>query len=79
MNARLAVRLLRPPVKAPVFDIPHRALQLTPIPWGKPDPVLGRMVCQNVADTTPALVVPFNPITHTKARTRLRSYGIHHY
>jgi hypothetical protein len=35
-------------------------VQLSPIPWGKPDEAAGRWVCQGVVDATPAVVIPFN-------------------
>lgn len=35
-------------------------MRLAPIPWGKKDPKLGALVCQNIVDTMPPIVVPWS-------------------
>ena len=81
MNPRLAANLLRPklslaPEPAPQSMSRH-PVQLQPIAWGKPDKTLARALGQHVRQATPAIVIPFNPLTHAKVRRVLRSLGIH--
>lgn len=54
-------------------------VQLTPIPWGKPDRDLGRLVCRHVVDVTPPIVIPCNPFTEAKTLRTLRSHAIFHH
>lgn len=56
--------------------IPAQPLQLTKVPFGKPDRELARVLCWHIADATPAIVIPFNPFTHSRVRAVLRSCGI---
>lgn len=53
-------------------------VQLTPIPWGKRDPKLARVVLQHIADFTPPTVIPYNPFTEQRTRRVLRSMHIVH-
>lgn len=57
--------------------ISRTPVQLQPIPWGKPDKALARALGQHVRDSTPAIVIPFNPRTHARVRRVLRSLGIY--
>ncbi len=56
-----------------------KPLQLTPIPWGKPDPLLGRGLCRHIVDVTPPVLIPFNPRTHAGLHRVLRSLRIFYY
>lgn len=64
-----------PSVPAPVVGTP---VQLTPIPWGKPDRKLARVVLQHIADFTPPTVIPYNPFAEQRVRRVLRSMHIVH-
>ena len=77
MNAR-RLRLLRntPAPAAPVSDVRRVPLQLTPIPWGQPDPVLGRAICRHIAEVTPPVLIPCNPITEAKTRRLLHAHNV---
>lgn len=74
MNARLTAKLLRMPQKAE--RIPRQPAKLTPIAWGKRDRELARGVMRNIADTTPAIRVPFIPGLRPKLRDFLSHYGV---
>lgn len=72
MSAR--VRRRKAPVEAPTLDLFR--MRLSPIQWGKRDPMLARGVCQNIRETMPATVVRFDPFTHSGFRRALRALGI---
>ena len=79
MSARRLLSVPTPEVAAvPVSDVRRVPVQLTPIPWGKPDPVLARGVCQHIADFTPPIVIPYNPLSEQRVRRVLRSMHIVH-
>ena len=65
-----------PPVRNP--PPPRPGVQLTPIPWGKPDRALARAVCQHLVDANPRIAVDFNPFHHRRLIAFLRSHGIAH-
>lgn len=83
MNVR-ALHSHIPPVRNPcpeamqIEAVRKAPVSLTPIPWGKPDPVLGRAICAHIAEVTPPIVIPCNPITEAKTRRTLRSHAIAH-
>lgn len=56
--------------------VPRYPVQLTPVPFGRPDRALGHALCQHIVDATPAIVIPFNPVTHRRVRAVLRQCGI---
>ncbi len=56
-----------------------KPVQLSPIPWGKPDPALGRALCRHIAEFTPPVLIPCNPFTESKTRRALRSLHVFHY
>lgn len=86
MNARLAARLARsniaspernptPALRAVPATISRAPLVLTNGPeFGKPDRLLARMVCQNLAETTPPIQVAPNPLTNARIRRLLRMH-----
>lgn len=84
MKSRANLRIASPSRRAPPQRNPAPVamsvapLQLSPIPWGTPDLPLARSLCQNILDTTPPTVIPFDPRTHNRMRRDLRSHGIHH-
>ena len=49
------------PDKKTVFLIPRKPVQLTPIPWGKPDKKLGFAVCAHLQEVTPGIEIPWSP------------------
>jgi hypothetical protein len=58
---------------------PRPGVQLQPIPWGKPDPKLARIVLRNIVDTTPPTIVPFNPRIEARIRSDLRKARVDHF
>lgn len=74
MNVRLEAKLLRAVPK--VERIPRTPVQLSPIPWGKRDPMLARGVCRHIADAMPKTTVPFVRGLDRKLRAFLSHYGI---
>lgn len=54
-------------------------IELKPIPWGKPDPELGRGVCRHLAEVNAPTLIPFNPLTESKLHSLLRSLRIAHH
>lgn len=50
------------PIEKPVpVRIPRKPVQLTPIPWGKPDKKLGFAVCVHLQEVTPGIEIPWSP------------------
>lgn len=96
MNARLQANVLRGPnyrglgpIATAILDaaaprkatISRHPMKCTGRPaWGKRDSVLARMVFRNLVETTPAIVIPANPLADTKLRKELRHFGVafHH-
>lgn len=68
-----------PPIRNPIAS-PEKSkgVQLKPIPWGKRDPDLGRLVCRHIEDANPPIFIRYNPITHSRLSRLLRSCGVHH-
>lgn len=60
---------------APGTKAPQR---LAPIPWGRPDRALGRLVCRHMVDANPPTVIPFNPVTGKRLQALLRTLHIAH-
>lgn len=54
-------------------------MQLTPIPWGKRDRALGKMVCQHMVDIGPVILIPFHPLKHSRLLQELGHLGIRAY
>jgi hypothetical protein len=67
------------PAVSPLQSVRQVPVTLSPIPWGKPDPLLGRMLCRHIADVTPSVQIPCNPFTESKTRRSLRSLHVFHY
>lgn len=69
-----------PPFRNPAApeSVPAKRVQLSPIPWGKRDPELGRALCRHIVDATPPIVIPVNFLTDFRVRSWLRTHGIHH-
>lgn len=86
MNARLAANVLRKPTLTLAPPPARKTMSRSPMAltkgprFGKPDPVLARMVFRNLVDTTPAIVIPANPLADMKVRKELRHFGVafHH-
>jgi hypothetical protein len=82
--ARRRLGHVAPPERNPSPE--RKTMSRTPIvltgnpAWGKRDSVLARMVFRNLVDTTPAIVIPANPLADTKLRKELRHFGVafHH-
>lgn len=55
-----------------------RGVQLKPIPWGKRDPDLARVVLRHMTEANPPIVISWNPVTHPRLIAWLRSSGIYH-
>jgi hypothetical protein len=54
-------------------------VQLKPVPFGKPDRSLARVVCRHMAEVNAPTVIPFNPLTESKLHSLLRSLRIVHH
>lgn len=79
MARKTAMRLVRThEAQHELWNRPRDPVVLKPIEWGTRDPVLGRVVCQQVEDATPPVLVIFNPFTHNRVRRVLRSLGALH-
>lgn len=75
-NPRLFVALLHDAQpKWPRVAHAH-PLVLQPIAWGKPDRELARGICRHLAEATPPIVIPANPITHAALRAFLHTHSI---
>ena len=52
------------------------ALRLQPIPWGKPDAKLGRVLCEHMVSANPPTVITWG--THqSRVRKLMRHYRLH--
>lgn len=76
---KAAIRYLNPPpLRMPTEQTPKTSgVQLRPIPWGKRDPDLGRLVCRHMVDANPPIVIPYDPFESPRLRRRLLHYRLH--
>lgn len=51
------------------------ACKLVPVAFGTPDPALGKLVLQTIAEATPPAIIPAHPVTLLRVRTFLRHLG----
>lgn len=59
-----------------VERIQRKPVVLQPIPWGKRDRNLAEAVCVHLAEATPPIVIPANPLKHARIRRCLHHLGV---
>jgi hypothetical protein len=59
-----------------IEKIPRIPVTLKPIAWGKRDRNLAEAVCMHLADATPPIVIPANPLKHARIKRCLHHLGV---